>query len=928
MFKLIIVSAINATLFLFPFWTITAKRDYSKEKGSILKARETSEGLNRVINHAFCDSSLSDEDKMTKKTLKEIHTYAELAFDPHGNLPDSFTICSAIMTPSCPSEYWPTFFSILGNDMRHLFSASIRHKHLTSYLFFYYHNGRSKSVVGEIPPLFPNQWTKSCMATNTTSGIITWVVEGVLIMNKTFEDLRNSTNRLRDLSRKLVLGAGSFAGTWRASSSKVTNLNVFSSALSTEKMRKMTEGGICAEKGDYLAWEDMEWILHGQATIETVDQATTYKRKSYANLYYTNFKDWEACMIHCKKLGSRVPSVTTLNNWLKLQKSLKEDLYDKGLNTMRLWLPITERRKDGEWRDFYTGNVIQNYTLPWRESGSFGENEQNCGFLEDENTWGESDCSYDNYACICTQEPEFHLELRGSFPSTTVDRYYKITNDQDDIRKMTFHGLEQTSITYDSVKEIWILSMSDTNISLTSSASHSSFILGKHNWTVKGSKDYKQGDQFVTELKMTGCRRGDFTCNSGECINIEERCNQKFDCSDESDERDCRLLVLNDGYNKRLPPRNIDGSVDVIVTLDILRLVDIDENDYSIKIQFEITMIWKENRATYQNLKIKDSLNALEQSDFEQLWLPKVVYENTDQKETTRLGSTWEWETTVLVRREGNYTLSGLDVLDETEIFTGDNNSLIMSQRYTHAFYCAYMLSAYPFDTQVSVSKLLSIILIYHLQTCYIDMAIGSLDRDTVFLVPGQLNMSESKDMPIFRMIHWELKEQRFDARKHGLRLVIVMKRKVVSELMTTYFPSTLLIAITFATAFFKPFFFEAALSVNLTTMLVMTTIFISKMESLPSTSDIKMIDIWLIFCQIYPFVEVVLLTAREYHRDEKRVGDKMMSMDVPENDEEIESEGIRCQSCQHPTFEITGRDFRNAYFLLLLFYCCFYDPL
>ena len=205
-------------------------------------------------------------------------------------------------------------------------------------------------------------------------------------------------------------------------------------------------------------------------------------------------------------------------------------------------------------------------------------------------------------------------------------------------------------------------------------------------------------------------------------------------------------------------------------------------------------------------------------------------------------------------------------------------------------------------------------------------MAMGSLDRDSVNLIPGQLIMEESLDMPIFHMTHWELKRHFFNSRKRGLRLAIVMKRKIISEMMTTYLPSALLIAITFATTFFKPFFFEAALSVNLTTMLVMTTIFISKMESLPSTSDIKMIDIWLIFCQIYPFVEVVLLTAREYHRDEKRVGDKMMSMNFPENDEEIESEGIRCRSCQHPTFEITGRDFRNAYFLLLLFYCCFYD--
>ena len=76
---------------------------------------------------------------------------------------------------------------------------------------------------------------------------------------------------------------------------------------------------------------------------------------------------------------------------------------------------------------------------------------------------------------------------------------------------------------------------------------------------------------------------------------------------------------------------------------------------------------------------------------------------------------------------------------------------------------------------------------------------------------------------------------------------------------------------LTFATTFFKPFFFEAALSVNLTTMLVMTTIFISKMEGLPPTSDIKMIDIWLVLCQMVPFAEVILLTAMEYNREDKK---------------------------------------------------------
>ena len=146
-------------------------------------------------------------------------------------------------------------------------------------------------------------------------------------------------------------------------------------------------------------------------------------------------------------------------------------------------------------------------------------------------------------------------------------------------------------------------------------------------------------------------------------------------------------------------------------------------------------------------------------------------------------------------------------------------------------------------------------------------MAMGTLDMSTVRLVPGNLTMKQNVDMSVFLITDWRLKLKTVG---RGLSMVVVMKRKITSEMMTTYFPTLLLITITFATTFFKPFFFEAALSVNLTTMLVMTTIFISKMEGLPPTSDIKMIDIWLVLCQMVPFAEVVLLTAMEYHRKDE----------------------------------------------------------
>ena len=36
----------------------------------------------------------------------------------------------------------------------------------------------------------------------------------------------------------------------------------------------------------------------------------------------------------------------------------------------------------------------------------------------------------------------------------------------------------------------------------------------------------------------------------------------------------------------------------------------------------------------------------------------------------------------------------------------------------------------------------------------------------------------------------------------------------------------------------------------------------------LPMTAYVKMIDVWLVFCQLVPFSEVLLLTGMEYFRN------------------------------------------------------------
>ena len=90
------------------------------------------------------------------------------------------------------------------------------------------------------------------------------------------------------------------------------------------------------------------------------------------------------------------------------------------------------------------------------------------------------------------------------------------------------------------------------------------------------------------------------------------------DCRDESDEIGCRLMVLSKNYKKNIPPigkRKTDSDAvtpaKVSISITLMKVVEIEETDHSIHLQFQITLMWKENRVKYQNLKSQTSLNAL-----------------------------------------------------------------------------------------------------------------------------------------------------------------------------------------------------------------------------------------------------------------------------------------------------------------------------
>ena len=68
--------------------------------------------------------------------------------------------------------------------------------------------------------------------------------------------------------------------------------------------------------------------------------------------------------------------------------------------------------------------------------------------------------------------------------------------------------------------------------------------------------------------------------------------------------------------------------------------------------------------------------------------------------------------------------------------------------------------------------------------------------------------------------------------------------------------------------------------------MLVLTTMFINVSNNLPKTSYVKMIDIWLIFNLLLPFIEVLVHTYMDSLRHEQNPS---LVENLPRNDEDRE---------------------------------------
>ena len=351
---------------------------------------------------------------------------------------------------------------------------------------------------------------------------------------------------------------------------------------------------MCKGRGLFVL-EKSGWNVTGNINQESMvtEEDLCYHSSSNIVLFTDTFIDWEECMFFCGKLpNTRSPSVATDNELLDLMKELER--YE-GQN---YWIPVTDSRSEGQWVDFYTSYPVDIKGVAAGELS--GGRAKNCGgYSKGWGGWMDWECktarSYE-MLCPCESSGQMFLTMRGLCPDSNIDKYF-VPQNKDFVGQTMFHGLLKTIIEYHGTDRLWhlkVVGVSPKTVA-TSDASKHSFLLGRSEWTVTG-------DNVCLTPLFLNSQDAKFTCHDGQCVKMEERCDQIMHCRDKSDEKDCSLLVLNEGYNRKVAPFIYDknrkevDAVKVDVSTSILNIIDISEVNNIIELKFDILMEWYEYR--------------------------------------------------------------------------------------------------------------------------------------------------------------------------------------------------------------------------------------------------------------------------------------------------------------------------------------------
>ena len=179
------------------------------------------------------------------------------------------------------------------------------------------------------------------------------------------------------------------------------------------------------------------------------------------------------------------------------------------------------------------------------------------------------------------------------------------------------------------------------------------------------------------------------------------------------------------------------------------------------------------------------------------------MFDNTNKKEFSLIDD----KSTIKILKEGEGKVNGPQDTENKYIFKGDENSIEYKRFYSQEFECEFGLQWYPFDTQ----------------NCHLDIVPSTDLRDVIKFVNDKFIYEGPLDLTEYNVKKIEMKVNNVTM----LRVNIFIQRRLLSLVLTAFIPTIILNLMGHMSNYFKEFFFEAIISLNITVMLALTTIFL-----------------------------------------------------------------------------------------------------
>ena len=178
-------------------------------------------------------------------------------------------------------------------------------------------------------------------------------------------------------------------------------------------------------------------------------------------------------------------------------------------------------------------------------------------------------------------------------------------------------------------------------------------------------------------------------------MDLKQRCNNLFECSDGSDEDNCDPLWIDkDSYRHTFPPASGKKKTEIIVSAEINGITDIDQMSMTFRGDIKLRLQWRDSRLKFKDLGSDETF--LNEHHRDQIWLPPLIFSNT----VGNMPILSDEPIVVKILKQGEYVHKKIMDLHEGTLFHGNENDLQLNGQYETIFKCLFKLKRFPFDTQ------------------------------------------------------------------------------------------------------------------------------------------------------------------------------------------------------------------------------------